>query len=243
MGGKNSVFRKPLGTGSGSVARKLGGVTGGLVGERAPAPSLSIPKANEAEARAALKRDIATGKELFGGDFKEGNLGRLSTERSAEMADIIARKKAGLEGFSSEEAQALRERGGQEITRSTQTALRQLRGLQGASGVRGASAVAGQAGILQAGQAAKANVERDLFIQNINQKRQALGDLESSVSGQEALSRQAEIFNIGQKSKEIAGRQASGLGFAALGATERASQRGVGVALANAKAASSGGKK
>lgn len=198
---------------------------------------------SSAQAKTDIISDIKIGEGLLGKDFKEGNLDRLSTAPSADMADIIARRKAGLEGLSAEENQALRERGSQEIDRGSQTALRQLRGLQGASGVRGASAVAGQANILQAGQSAKAGVERDLLIQNVNQKREALSGLEQTVQGAEADQLGREQFNIGQREKEIAGRQAAGLGFAALGATERGSQRGVSVALANAKAAGSGGKK
>lgn len=190
-----------------------------------------------------LKGDIATGQELFGGDFAAGKLGRLEAGPSADVQDIIARRKAGLEGLSAEENQAIRERGSQSIDRSTQASLRQLRGVQGATGQRGGSAVANQARILQAGQGAKANVERDLAIQNIGVKSQALGAAESSILGSEAQSRENTLFNIRQQNKEAAGRQAAGLSFAGLAAQERGSIRGVGIAKANAAAAGGGGKK
>ncbi len=211
----------------------LGGSTGGAV---------KIPKVDIAATTKTLKGDIAAGQEIFGGDFAEGKLGRLQEGPSGDVQDIIARRKAGLGGLSAEENQAIRERGSQSIDRSTQSSLRQLRGLQGATGQRGGSALASQSRILQAGQGAKANVERDLAIQNVDVKRQALGAAEGSILGAEAQTRENELFNIRQKNKEATGRQTAGLSFAQLAATERGSQRGVGIAQANA-AAAGGGKK
>ena len=219
------------------------GVSNKLLSKGSGGGAVAIPKVNIGETTKTLKGDIATGQELFGGDFAEGKLGRLETGPSADVQDIIARRKAGLEGLSAEENQAIRERGSQAIDRSTQSSLRQLRGLQGATGVRGGSALANQARILQAGQGAKANVERDLAIQNIGVKREALGAAEGSILGAEAQTRENTLFNIRQRNKEAAGRQAAGLSFAQLAATERGSQRGVSIAQASARAAGSGGKK
>ena len=205
--------------------------------------STIIPKVAKPTITETLKADITTGQELFGGGFAEGKLGRLETGPSADVQDIIARRKSALGGLSAEENQAIRERGSQSIDRSTQSSLRQLRGLQGATGVRGGSALANQARILQAGQGAKANVERDLAIQNIGVKREALGAAEGSILGAEAQTRENTLFNIRQRNKEATGRTTAGLSFAALAATERAGIRGVGIAKANAAAAGGGGKK
>ncbi|MDX1400197.1 MAG: hypothetical protein R3204_16830, partial [Oceanospirillum sp.] len=57
--------------------------------------------------------------------------------RAQEVADIIARRQAGLEGFNAEELAAQRAQMSQGIGRAEQTALRQLRGAQGAAGLRG----------------------------------------------------------------------------------------------------------
>ena len=221
---------------------KTGAKALGIGGKKGPT-GVTIPEVDIAKTTKTLKGDIKAGQELFGGDFQEGKLGRLETGPSSDVQDIIARRKAGLEGLSAEENQSIREKGSQSIDRSTQSSLRQLRGIQGASGQRGGSAVANQARILQAGQGAKANVERDLAIQNIGVKRDALGAAEGSILGAEAQTRENTLFNINQKNKEASGRQAAGLSFAQLAATERGSQRGVGIAQANARAAGGGGKK
>lgn len=185
-----------------------------------------------------LVSDVAKGQELFGKEFKEGALGRLDVERTADVSDVIKRRRAGLEGLSAEENQALRERAGKGIERGTQTALRQLRGIQGARGVRGGSAVARQTGVLRAGIEAKAGVERDLFIANIAQKRQALGAFESSILGAEATERAGSIFNLEQRGRETAGRLTAGLGFAGIASAER-----TGIRSAAAAGAAGGGSK
>lgn len=185
--------------------------------------------------------DVEAGKEsVLGQEFAPGSLERLDTARSQDVSDIIAKRRAGLEGLSAEENQALRERGSQGITRGTQTALRQLRGRQAASGVRGGTATAQQAAILSAGQQAKAGVERDLFLQNINQKRQALGDFEKSVAGAEQSEEARRLFNIEQQQREKFGRVSAGLGIAQLGVAERA---GIQAAQAARSAGRGGGKK
>ena len=236
---------------SGNVKRATGFVQGGglvgmalgLNGKPTAAPSVAGGGVNADVGRAAIEADIKAGEEGLGANFKEGALGRLDTERSADVKDIIERRRAGLEGISAEENQALRERGSQAIDRGSQTALRQLRGRQASSGVRGATAGAQQASVLQAGQAAKANVERDLLIKNIDAKRQGLSDFEGSVLGAEERGQGKTLFNLEQKQRETFGRLSSGLGMAQLGVQERGSQRGVGIAQANAAAAGKGGKK
>ena len=186
--------------------------------------------------------DIAKGQETLGKEFSEGSLGRIDAGRSQNIQDIIASKKARLSGFTAEENQALREKGVSSINKSTQTALRNLRGFQGATGVRGGTAGSQQLNILKSGIQSKANVERDLFLQNIEEKRRNLQDFEASVTGAEATEQERNLFNIDQANKEKFGRLSAGLGYAQLGVTERASERGVAIAQQNLKAESSGGK-
>jgi hypothetical protein len=186
--------------------------------------------------------DIVKGQETIGKEFAPGKLGRLDAGRSTEMTDIIAKKKAGLSGISAEENQALRERGKQGIQRSTQTALRSLRGFQGSRGVRGEGAITQQAGILKSGIQSQANVERDLLLKNIDAKRTALSDYEASVSGAESVEQEKSLYNINQANRETFGRLSSGLGYAQLGVADRASERGVAIAQQNLSAESGGGK-
>lgn len=194
------------------------------------------------ESRTDIQKDIERGEAQLGKEFEEGALGRLDVARSADLASIIEQRREGAKGLSSEEAQALRERGTQEIDRGTQTALRQLRGRQGISGVRGAAGVAQEVNVLGAGQQAKAQSERELLIKNIEAKRQGLGEFEESLTGAESSEEARRLFNLEQQQKEKFGRLSSGLGFAQLGVQERASIRGVAAAQSNVQSAAGGGK-
>jgi len=134
----------------------------------------------------ARQKDLATGKargeEIFGNQA----LGRIS------------------EGFSPQEQQSMREQNMKAITQSQMAGARDLARSQARSGVRGplASAQAAQQNL--AGQGQLADQERQLFLENIANKR----------SGQQ--------FNLGQAEKELMGKQATELGYGSLGAGERA---------------------
>ena len=163
------------------------------------------------QARKGREEDLAAGRargqELFG----QGSLGtRTQDEISGDFADIIARRKAALDGLTPEERNALESQALAGINQATQTQLRQLRGIQGAQGLRGGIASAQQAQALQQGQQAAAEAQRDIFLQNIGARRQALSDLENTI-GSEQQRAQQEKF--GQLSTEF--------GFAGLGAAER----------------------
>lgn len=234
----------------GAVGSAAGGVVGGIAGKyvggkiagSGEGPGGILAPINVKQSRKDITEDIRRGEEELGVHFKEGSLGRLDAGRSADVSSIVESRRAGLQGLSAEENQALRERASQSIDRGSQTALRQLRGSQGISGVRGGTAGAQQATVLAAGQQAKGRAERDLLIQNVEAKRQALGDFEATVTGAEATEQERSLFNIGQKGKEQFGRLSSGLGFAQLGVQERAAARGVSVAQSNVAAAGKGGK-
>lgn len=201
---------------------------------------LSLGRQKAASGRAAVEADIKAGERILGKEFEEGSLGRLETDRTTDVKDIIERRRSQLGGLSSEEAQALREKSTQEIDRGTQTALRSQRGRSASLGIRGGSAGASEGRIEGAGIKAKADVERDLLIRNIDERRANLGAFEESVVGAEQRGESREIFNIEQSASEKLGRISAGLGFAQLGVAERSSERGVQAAQASAP---SGGKK
>ena len=160
----------------------------------------------------------ARGEQLFG----EGSLGRLQEGRAPEIADVIERRRAGLQGFSREELNALRAQRAQEIARGEQTALRQLRGAQAQAGVRGGLAGAQQAALIQQGQQQRAQAEQELFLRGEQAKREGLGSFEQSLVGAREREQQRQAFNIGQQQRERFGQLATELGFAGLGAQEAA---------------------
>lgn len=232
-----SVVSSPLsllGGGGASIAAAQGAGGGQGAG--------GVTRVSQSFASENLAKDIAKGQEVLGKDFQEGSLGRIDANRSADMNQVVEARKAGLGGLSAEENQALRERASQGIDRGTQTAVRNLRGIQAASGVRGASAASQVGRQLSAGQSAKAAAERDLLIANVDRKQQAVGALEQSVTGAEATEQDRSIFNLKQQQAEKFARQSAGLGFAQLGVTERTGAQAANVAAASA-AQGSGGKK
>lgn len=163
-----------------------------------------------------LAEGRARGEELFGKD--------------PALNDILARRKSALEGFNSPEQNALRSQALSQITRQGQTQARGLRGVQAASGVRGAAAAAQQVGLMKNLQKSQAETEQNIYLQNLANKGQALGDYEKTVGG-------IKSAQLGTE-----------LGYGQLGSQERsaASQQAIGeqqAAAARAQAAKNQGKK
>lgn len=157
------------------------------------------------------ERGRARGQELFG----EGSLGTRSLEeRKTDIADVLARRKAALSGLTPEEQAAMESQALGGINQATQTQLRQLRGVQGASGVRGGLAAAQQANLLRGGQQAAAEAQRDIFLQNLGARRQALSDFENTVLGEQQRANQERF-----------GQLATEMGIAQLGSGTRGGVR------------------
>lgn len=175
-----------------------------------------------AKVRAAREEDLAKGRtrgeEIFGKDA----LGRINAGRSADVSDIISRRKANLNGYSAEEQNALKEGALNNIDQNAQTATRGLATQQAKYGVRGAPAAAQAAKLLTEQSKQKADQERELFIKNIDFKRAGLDSAEKSITGAEATETGKEQFNIGQANKETFGKLSTELGYGSLGAGERA---------------------
>jgi hypothetical protein len=199
--------------------------------QRKTRAELSVIKEGRAEDLAEGRK---RGEELFG----KGSLSDIEGRRASEIADIIERRKKEASGFSPEEQEAMKSGAVQNIQQATQANLRQLRGIQGAQGIRGGLAAAQQAQALQKGQEALAGAERDLFLQNIAQRRAGTEALEKSIQA-------ARAEELGAARAEKQAQLATELGFASLGAAERGAvmQKLVGEAQAQAAGRSGGGGK
>lgn len=185
--------------------------------------------------------DLAKGRARGQEEFGEGSLGRLNAERNADIANVIARRRAALEGFSPEERNAMESQAIGGINQSAQSALRQLRGVQGAQGLRGGTAAAQQAGVLQNAANQEAQARQNLFLQDVAARRGALDSFEQGVMDREK-------FNIEQINREKLGRLGTEFGYAGLGVGERtgAHQAAMGeqmAAAARMQAAKNQGKK
>lgn len=169
----------------------------------------------------AREADMAKGRARGEEIFKEGALGRVNEGRSADIQDVIARRKANLAGFTPEEQAAYREKNLSAVNQAAQGQLRAMRGSQAASGVRGATASAQRKALAKDFGAQAAQNERDLYLSNINQRREALGQFEKSATGAEANELEKQKYNIAQKNAELQGKLATEFGYAQLGSADR----------------------
>lgn len=164
---------------------------------------------------ADIERDIASGVELGKELIADKSLGRIDTglgrvdaelgrvkegqfkaERSEDIEDVIKRRREALSGLSGTEQQTRRDIALGEIGRSEQLQQRQLQAIQSQTGVRGGTAAAQQIDLLRQSNIARANFERDLFLQNEQIKRQALTDFERSVTAAEATEAERTAANV-----------------------------------------------
>lgn len=169
------------------------------------------------------EQDLASGRKRGEQIFGKQALGRVDEARSASMADILARRQANLEGFTADEQGAMRDQNMKQILAGQQAGVRDLARQQARSGVRGGLASAQQGAMQMAGQGQLADQERQLFLENIAQKRGALDQFEQSQTGAEATELSKKQYNQSQAAKELMGKLSTELGFGSLGASDRAS--------------------
>lgn len=186
------------------------------------------------------------GNALINKFLPEGSLGRVSTDvtgatndlsrykslydtttfRDPDQTDVMAKMKAGLDGYTSEENQAFREQQQRGVNSDYATSAAQLARAQSRGKVYGAAGVAQKANLITSTQNSKDNLEQDLLIKNADEKDRRLqeygqygqkldqqefdnraaatkgyGDEESSLRGEE-LDR--EKVNLGQSNAELA---------------------------------------
>lgn len=191
-----------------------------------------------AQSRQEREKDLAAGRargeELFGKTFYS----QSRDERSGDIADVLARRKEALSGLSSEENTAARESMALNLGRQQQGALRNLRASQATAGLTGGVAAAQNQQLLNQGAQQRADVERQLFLENIAQKQNALNAYEGST-------RSAETEEIGRYGSRQVGKLGSELGMAQLGTAERAgvAQQALGEAQLSAAQQQGGGNK
>lgn len=157
------------------------------------------PQANPAYVSPAEHRtnDFQTGIDFAKNYFGEGN---------PEMAQILAQRKERALGLNKNEVQAYRERGSQGINQQMATGIRALKGVQASSGVRGGAAGAQAIPIVNRADQARAGLERDISIADMERRSKELGDYEHTLTG------------------ERAGTLGTGFGFAGMGAADRANE-------------------
>jgi len=123
-----------------------------------------------------------------GGNYPSMNLDKLfgdKTDLTKRSTDILSRREKALEGLSSDENKALRDKAMAGIQGQTKANLKQTQAIQGKQGLKGGMASAQQIGVLNEGQQAKAGVEQDLMLANIAQKQNALNAYSEEVGARQ----------------------------------------------------------
>lgn len=191
-----------------------------------------------------LAQGRARGEEIFG----EGSLGRVSEGNSQDVNDIIAARRANLQGYTPEEMATLRNQADDEIGKTMGTALRIAKGNQNQAGLNSGIAAGQNTQIAKAAISAKMQAEQGLLLDQISKRREALTALSGEVGNAEKLNLAKQQYNQEQGNKEKIGGLTTEFGYAGLGAADRSGvmQQVVGQAQADAmkaQAAKQGGKK
>lgn len=253
---------KAVGGAVGGIGKQVGSLAGGVLGGTVGGISEGLGFGNSgfspvdfqemarireesmarltAKAREEREKDLAQGRargqELFGKTFYE----QSRPERSGDISSVLERRKAQLQGFQAPEVSALRAEKAQQAAIQNKAAQKNLAAAQAKQGVRGGLAAAQQRQQLREQEGARAAAERDLFLANIAQQQNALNSYEQSIRG-------AEGEEINRFGKRQLGQLGTELGYAQLGAAERAGIQAQLLGEAQAKAAtqnaSGGGKK
>lgn len=169
-------------------------------------PSLAALSEEERKQLSPVQVDQAVG--IDQGQALFGNQGQLANTSQ----DILKRRMDLANGLQAKELAAIRGQAQQQIRGQTQSDLRRLQAIQGRQGVKGGLAAAQQRATLQQGAQNQTNLERDLIMQNIEARRQGLGDLSSDVN------------------KRLFGIQATQSGQAQLGLQQRGLEQGLAIA-------------
>jgi hypothetical protein len=175
----------------------------------------------------AVIGDVVAGRE-FGKEVLGEGLGRMKDDQ--DIKRVLERRREMAEGPTGEAAQRRLDTAKSGLRREQELARRQLLKSQAASGMRGATAGAQQgAQALMAAQQ-QSDLENRMAEGEEQREIQALGALETSAGA-------ATQFDLAQAAKEKNIELSSGLGFAQMGAANRAADK---AAQANIAAAAAG---
>lgn len=191
--------------------------------------------------------DLSRGRARGMQDFYEGSLGRVGEDVSADIQSIQqARMDIAQNGFGADAFQAAREQRLDSMQRGQMLQQRQLKAGQAAGGVFGGLAGGQRMSLMEQQQEEQQEAERDLFLDEVRQRQEALGAAESTTRNteQDVLARQQ--YNQAQKRRELMGLLTAQYGEAALGVAERTSSASLQAAKEYAAGVASqagGGKK
>jgi hypothetical protein len=173
------------------------------------------------DTRTQRDKDMADGRKRGEELFGNGSLGRVDAARSAEVADLLARRQKEANGFSPEEMTAYRENNLNNTAQQLAGQMRQMRMQQAQNGVYGATAAAQQNRQLYNTNKDMINNERQLFLNDVDARRAGLSSYEQSLGAARNDELNRQMYNQGQVNKEKLGQAATEFGYGSLGTADR----------------------
>jgi hypothetical protein len=131
----------------------------------------------------------------------DGTFKHLSDDYRGQMDDYLAMLKERTGGMDSKEMLAMREQGLAGMDQQLAQNMRRAGQIAGNAGVRGGAAAGLQMGALNQTAAQRANLERQMIIDNIAQKNQAFAAYGGALGGASDRALGIGQFNIGQDTK------------------------------------------
>jgi hypothetical protein len=194
-----------------------GGSTGSDDSEADPiSGDVNDPNSAAARAQAELEQGLEFGEDLAQRFFAEGTLDRLDTVRTSEQQEVIDRRRALLGGLTDEEIRGIKESGQRDIGVQVAQARRNVISRLAQTGARGNAAAAALGDVERQRLVLQSGLTQDILNRNIDLRRQALTNFETTVNNQAAFEREGQVFNAEQQAAEVAGRAgatAQGIGL------------------------------
>lgn len=153
----------------------------------------------------------------------EEQLQKTPSAPEIDFKEILERRKAGLGGYSSEEAAAQRAQMALGLGRQQEAARRQLLAAQAKSGIKGGAAAAQQGRFAEQAMAQRAGGEQELFVKNIAEQQRRLKEYEDIQKAQQFgnLAAQLTRWQMAQ-AESAAAKQVEAARIAAQGQVEAA---------------------
>lgn len=147
--------------------------------------------------------------------------GQLKTPFAKQQAILRDRLQGRMGGLNEGEGAALRERALVGQGQAQQGQMRALRGIQGSTGVQGPAAAAQQQRLVEAGGQQRADLERNLLLENVGLQRQGALDFQNLLGQQGAQNLGIQQFNVGQSQREQLLKETLPMQFGQASAAER----------------------
>ena len=202
------------------------------------------------------KKGVKKAEEILGPD----GLQRLGTDK--DVQESLSMKKGDVsrqrgmtsrfermaeEGMSPAAREAMRTKMARQMSQAEQMAGFRMGGALG--GARGASAAAQQRSLVAQGMMGRANIQRDIFLQNEQAKVQGLQGMAQSLAQERAATGaytsslgEVKTFDIGQAAAEKELKASLGMQYEQMASAERAAEKAAQAQIAAGKA-QGGGKK